>query len=49
MTGMEPETARAAHSPLTAQRVRSASLFLAPMLLVLAAAAGWPLARTVYF
>ncbi|TPK40302.1 sugar ABC transporter permease [Mesorhizobium sp. B2-5-4] len=31
------------------QRVRSAWLFLAPMLLVLAAAAGWPLARTVYF
>ncbi|MER8376641.1 sugar ABC transporter permease [Mesorhizobium sp. M1406] len=51
MTRMEPvpETARAAHSPLKAQRVRSAWLFLAPMLLVLAAAAGWPLARTVYF
>ncbi|MEI9421037.1 sugar ABC transporter permease [Mesorhizobium sp. Cs1299R1N1] len=31
------------------QRVRSAWLFLTPMLLVLAAAAGWPLARTVYF
>ncbi|TGW06565.1 sugar ABC transporter permease, partial [Mesorhizobium sp. M2D.F.Ca.ET.145.01.1.1] len=31
------------------QRVRSAWLFLAPMLLVLAAAAGWPLIRTVYF
>ena len=44
-----PETARAAHSPLTAQRVRSAWLFLAPMLLVLAAVAGWPLLRTVYF
>lgn len=36
-------------SRLTRQRVRSAWLFLAPMLLVLAAAAGWPLARTVYF
>lgn len=36
-------------SRLTARRVRSAWLFLAPMLLVLAAAAGWPLARTVYF
>ncbi|TPL92756.1 sugar ABC transporter permease [Mesorhizobium sp. B2-3-12] len=34
---------------MTRQRVRSAWLFLAPMLLVLAAAAGWPLARTVYF
>ncbi|TPK71895.1 MULTISPECIES: sugar ABC transporter permease [unclassified Mesorhizobium] len=32
-----------------AQRVRSAWLFLAPMLLVLAAVAGWPLIRTVYF
>ncbi|TPL84577.1 sugar ABC transporter permease [Mesorhizobium sp. B2-3-13] len=31
------------------RRVRSAWLFLAPMLVVLAAAAGWPLARTVYF
>ncbi|MER9583993.1 sugar ABC transporter permease [Mesorhizobium sp. M0276] len=49
MIRMEPETARAAHSSLTAQRVRSAWLFLTPMLLVLAAAAGWPLARTVYF
>lgn len=36
-------------SRLMRQRVRSAWLFLAPMLLVLAAAAGWPLARTVYF
>ncbi|MES0002155.1 sugar ABC transporter permease [Mesorhizobium sp. M0051] len=49
MIRMEPEKARAAHSSLTAQRVRSAWLFLGPMLLVLAAAAGWPLARTVYF
>ncbi|MBZ9799963.1 carbohydrate ABC transporter permease [Mesorhizobium sp. ES1-4] len=32
-----------------ARRVRSAWLFLAPMLLVLAAVAGWPLIRTVYF
>ncbi|AZO13161.1 MULTISPECIES: sugar ABC transporter permease [unclassified Mesorhizobium] len=31
------------------QRVRSAWLFLAPMLLVLAAVAGWPLIRTIYF
>lgn len=49
MTRMEPETAKPVHSPLRAQRVRSAWLFLAPMLLVLAAAAGWPLLRTVYF
>jgi trehalose/maltose transport system permease protein len=36
-------------SALTRQRVRSAWLFLLPMLLVLAAAAGWPLARTIWF
>ncbi|ESY76854.1 sugar ABC transporter permease [Mesorhizobium sp. LNHC221B00] len=48
----EPAGASQAGRPrsrLMAQRVRSAWLFLAPMLLVLAAAAGWPLARTVYF
>jgi trehalose/maltose transport system permease protein len=31
------------------QRARSAWLFLAPMLIVLAAVAGWPLVRTIYF
>ncbi|PDQ20624.1 sugar ABC transporter permease [Mesorhizobium sanjuanii] len=31
------------------QRERSAWLFLAPMLVVLAAVAGWPLLRTIYF
>nr|WP_244421490.1 sugar ABC transporter permease [Mesorhizobium alhagi] len=31
------------------QRARSAWLFLAPMLVVLAAVAGWPLMRTIYF
>ncbi|MEZ2329123.1 carbohydrate ABC transporter permease [Mesorhizobium sp. RCC_202] len=31
------------------QRVRTAWLFVAPMLLVLAAVAGWPLLRTVYY
>ena len=36
-------------SRLTRQRIRSAWLFLAPMLLVLAAVAGWPLLRTIYF
>ncbi|WP_412033630.1 carbohydrate ABC transporter permease [Mesorhizobium sp. B294B1A1] len=46
-----PETAatRRPRARLMRQRVRSAWLFLAPMLLVLAAAAGWPLARTIYF
>jgi trehalose/maltose transport system permease protein len=36
-------------SDLTRSRIRSAWLFLAPMLLVLALVAAWPLARTFYF
>jgi trehalose/maltose transport system permease protein len=36
-------------SDLRAQRVRSAWIFLAPTLLVLAGVAGWPLIRTIYF
>jgi trehalose/maltose transport system permease protein len=36
-------------SDLNAERVRSAWIFLAPTLLVLALVAGWPLIRTVYF
>jgi trehalose/maltose transport system permease protein len=36
-------------SRLTRQRTRAAWLFVAPMLLVLAAVAGWPLVRTVWF
>ena len=36
-------------STLKGQRARSAWLFLAPMLVVLAAVAGWPLVRTIYF
>ncbi len=39
----------ARRSRLMRQRVRWAWLFLAPMLLVLAAVAGWPLMRSVYF
>ncbi|ENR65154.1 carbohydrate ABC transporter permease [Brucella abortus] len=38
-----------AHSDLGAQRIRSAWIFLAPTLIVLAIVAGWPLLRTVYF
>ena len=34
---------------LTRARVRSAFLFLAPMLVVLALVAGWPLLRTIWF
>ncbi|MDM7945969.1 MAG: sugar ABC transporter permease [Oceanibaculum nanhaiense] len=36
-------------SDLTRSRIRTAWLFLAPMLLVLALVAAWPLARTLYF
>jgi trehalose/maltose transport system permease protein len=39
----------ARRSQLMRQRVRSAWLFLIPMLVVLAAVAGWPLVRTIYF
>jgi trehalose/maltose transport system permease protein len=46
-----PETAVWApgRSELMRQRARSAWLFLIPMLVVLAAVAGWPLMRTIYF
>jgi len=37
------------HSDLRSQRIRSAWLFLAPTLFVLALVAGWPLLRTIYF
>jgi len=40
---------RRSASRLTRQRVRSAWLFVAPMLILLALVAGWPLARTVWF
>jgi trehalose/maltose transport system permease protein len=36
-------------SDLQAQRIRSAWIFLAPTLFVLAVVAGWPLLRTIYF
>jgi trehalose/maltose transport system permease protein len=36
-------------SELTRAKVRSAWIFLAPMLVVLALVAGWPLIRTIYF
>ncbi|WGT51356.1 carbohydrate ABC transporter permease [Thioclava nitratireducens] len=39
----------ATKSKLSRQRVRSAWLFLLPMLIVLAAVAAWPLARTIWF
>ncbi|MFD1790354.1 carbohydrate ABC transporter permease [Ochrobactrum teleogrylli] len=37
------------HSDLRSQRIRSAWVFLAPTLFVLALVAGWPLLRTIYF
>jgi trehalose/maltose transport system permease protein len=37
------------HSGLAAERIRSAWLFLSPMLIVLAVVAAWPLARTIFF
>jgi trehalose/maltose transport system permease protein len=43
--GTLPEQA----SRLTRQRTRSAWMFMAPMLLVLALVAGWPLLRTIWF
>lgn len=36
-------------SDLMRQRIRSAWIFLAPMLAVLALVAGWPLVRSIYF
>lgn len=36
-------------SYLTRQRIRSAWMFLIPMLVVILCIAGWPLARTIYF
>jgi len=36
-------------SELLSQRVRSAMVFLVPMLIALAVVAGWPLLRTIYF
>jgi trehalose/maltose transport system permease protein len=39
----------ARHSQLMRQRIRSAWIFLTPMLIVLAGVAGWPLLRTIYF
>lgn len=47
---VRPPPAKAlAGSDLSAQRTRSAWIFLAPTLLVLAMVAGWPLLRTIYF
>jgi len=44
-----PQRARANGGELTRARLRAATLFMAPMLVVLALVAGWPLARTIFF
>ena len=49
MTASQLQTPPARHSPLTRQRIRSAWLFVTPLLLVLALVAGWPLGRTLWF
>lgn len=46
-TAVVPEVER--ESFLTRQRVRSAWMFLTPMIVVLLLVAGWPLLRTIYF
>ncbi|MDW6022478.1 sugar ABC transporter permease [Mesorhizobium sp. BAC0120] len=46
---LDRPVAAAGRSQLLRQRARSAWVFLAPMLIVLAAVAGWPLIRTIYF
>ncbi len=48
--GLKAQTrSRATSSDLKADRVRSACMFLAPTLFILAIVAGWPLFRTIYF
>lgn len=49
LTITTPVVPVARRSQLMRQRVRSAWIFLIPMLIVLAAVAGWPLLRTIYF
>lgn len=46
---MNGERAQGKPSRLTRQRVRAAWLFLAPVLIVLAAVAGWPLLNTIAY
>ncbi len=47
--GARPGAHAQTKSQLSRQRVRAAWMFLAPMLIVLVAVAGWPLLRTIYF
>ena len=50
MATSETATAvKSRRSNLKAERIRSSWIFLAPMLLVLAFVAGWPLLKTIWF
>src|SRR5215467_11454617 len=46
---LSASTGKAEPSELTRSRVGAAWLFLAPMLILLALVAGWPLIRTIWF
>src|SRR3546814_16890039 len=46
---MPASAARSQEASLAARQRRTARLFLAPLLLALAAVAGWPLLRTIAF
>ncbi|OWV80656.1 sugar ABC transporter permease [Rhizobium sp. R635] len=47
---IEPKVSKlSASTELRSERIRSAWVFLAPTLLILAIVAGWPLFRTIYF
>lgn len=48
-TAMGVAPTKPQRSQLTRTRVRAAWMFLTPMLIVLAAVAGWPLLRTIWF
>lgn len=49
LAGVAGNLTKAQQSQLTRSRVRAAWLFLAPMLILLALVAGWPLFRTIWF
>ena len=49
MTDRSDHATASGGSELTRAKVRSALLFLAPMLVVLFLVAGWPLIRTIWF
>ena len=48
-TASSMQAAASDRSELQSERLRAAKWFLVPMLIMLAAVAGWPLYRTIYF